>query len=228
MCNIWIDYLKYGEDVRMAEITRRERKKEATKTTILKVAIDLINERGFADTTMQLIAEKADVALRTLYNYFPSKESIVATYMRLTVQQEAEKGWPDLLKLDSTCERLMLMCQITAAWAKENPVLIKVYTLDPLNYLYGPATEQVPRSGLEEIVTSIMEMGQQMGDVVKRVPAQVLTRQFLGFYHFSVLTWLSDPEQDLLRIFQEGLDILFRGIRADGINAESILRGMFG
>ncbi len=211
----------------MVEATMRERKKEATKTNIIKVAVDLINQRGFADTTMQLIAEKADVALRTLYNYFPSKESIVATYIQMAVQCEVNQGWDDLLALDTTFERLLFMSQKSAVWMKENFILIEVYAADPRNYYYGPVTKDIPRSGYDEVVIKVMELGQQMGDVTKSVPAQILARQYMGFYYISLLTWLGDPEQDLFEIFAEGLEILYRGIKVHGQNSGTILLSMF-
>ncbi|PKM47784.1 MAG: hypothetical protein CVV03_01825 [Firmicutes bacterium HGW-Firmicutes-8] len=212
----------------MAVVTMRERKKEATKTNILKVAIDLINEHGFSNTTMQLIAEKADVALRTLYNYFPSKEAIVATYLQMAVEEEQEKSWAEVMELGATYERLILFCQKSMEWIKENPVLVEVYTVDPRNYIFSTGPADIPRSGLEELVAKLMEMGQQMGDVTKSVPVKVLTRQFLGFYHFSILTWLCDNEQDLFKIFKEGLDLFWGGVKTKTVDPGTVLWGMFG
>jgi len=211
----------------MTETSMRERKKEATKTNILETAIELINRQGFSDTTMHQIAQKADVALRTLYNYFPSKESIVATYIQMAVQCEVNQGWDDLLALDATFERLLFMCQKSAAWMKENFILIEVYAADPRNYYYGPATEEIPRSGYDEVVMKVMELGQQMGDVTRSVPAQILARQYMGFYYISILTWLGDPEQDLFEIFKEGQGILYQGIKADGADPGAVLWGLF-
>lgn len=211
----------------MTETTMRERKKEATKTNILETAIELINRQGFSDTTMHQIAQKADVALRTLYNYFPSKESIVVTYIQMVVQSEVNQGWDDLQALDTTMERLLFMCQKSAEWMKENFILIEVYAADPRNYYYGPATEEIPRSGYDEVVMKVMELGQQMGDVTKSVPAQILARQYMGFYYISILTWLGDPEQDLLEIFKEGQGIFYRGIKADGADPGAVLWSLF-
>ncbi len=204
----------------------RERKKEATKSNILKTTIDLINEYGFSGTTMQLIAEKADVALRTLYNYFPSKESIVATYMRDVVDQEREENWALLLELDTTYERLILFCRKTSEWSTVNPILTEIYAADPRNYYYANR-DDVPRSGIDEVVAKIMEMGQRMGDVTGSVPVEVLVRQFMGVFYLSLLTWLGDPTQDLFDIFKNGIDILCRGINANIAEPEAVFLGMF-
>jgi AcrR family transcriptional regulator len=55
----------------------RERKKLATRTAIHDAAMRLFAERGFAGTTMDQIAEAADVSRATVFTYFATKEEIV-------------------------------------------------------------------------------------------------------------------------------------------------------
>jgi AcrR family transcriptional regulator len=55
----------------------RERKKLATRAAIHDGAMRLFAERGFAGTTIDQIAEAADVSRATVFSYFPAKEDIV-------------------------------------------------------------------------------------------------------------------------------------------------------
>ena len=55
----------------------RERKKQATRVAIRDAAMHLFAEQGFAGTTIDQIAEAADVSRATVFSYFPTKEEIV-------------------------------------------------------------------------------------------------------------------------------------------------------
>jgi AcrR family transcriptional regulator len=55
----------------------RERKKQQTRDRIAREALQLFAERGYDETTLADIAEAADVAPRTIFAYFESKEDIV-------------------------------------------------------------------------------------------------------------------------------------------------------
>jgi len=55
----------------------RERKKRETRLAIHRAALDLVEEAGFDAVTTDQIAARAGVSPRTLFNYFPTKESAV-------------------------------------------------------------------------------------------------------------------------------------------------------
>jgi AcrR family transcriptional regulator len=55
----------------------RERKKAKTKAAIQRHAVRLFTEQGFAATTVEQIAEAAEVSPSTVFRYFPTKEELV-------------------------------------------------------------------------------------------------------------------------------------------------------
>ncbi|MFI6498674.1 TetR/AcrR family transcriptional regulator [Nonomuraea typhae] len=55
----------------------RERKKAKTRALIQKEALRLFREQGYAATTVEQVAEAAEVAPSTVFRYFATKEDLV-------------------------------------------------------------------------------------------------------------------------------------------------------
>src|SRR3954454_15887147 len=55
----------------------RERKKQATREQIARVAMELFAKRGFDTVTVAEVADAAGVSEKTVFNYFPAKEDLV-------------------------------------------------------------------------------------------------------------------------------------------------------
>lgn len=64
--------------------TNKVSKGDQTKALILDTALEMFRERGYDETTMRAIAQKAGVSLGNAYYYFSSKEYLIqAFYQRL-------------------------------------------------------------------------------------------------------------------------------------------------
>lgn len=57
----------------------RERKKARTKSAIQSHAVRLFREQGYAATTVEQVAEAAEVSPSTVFRYFATKEDLVLT-----------------------------------------------------------------------------------------------------------------------------------------------------
>lgn len=59
----------------------RERKKQQTRRTLIVAALDLAEEQGYEHTTVEQIADRAEVSARTFARYFPTKDSVILSVL---------------------------------------------------------------------------------------------------------------------------------------------------
>jgi AcrR family transcriptional regulator len=69
----------------------RARQREAAAGAILEAAEEVAAERGLENTSVAAIAERAGVASGTLYNYFPDREALIASWFQWRRDQMVPK-----------------------------------------------------------------------------------------------------------------------------------------
>ena len=76
----------------MATDSLRSRQKQMARESILQATADEIVEKGIEDLSLQDVADRAGVAKRTLYNYFDSREALLAALNDWSNQLTLEHG----------------------------------------------------------------------------------------------------------------------------------------
>ena len=77
------------------KMTRRDRRISAKKQQILESAMKVFLEKGFAKATINDIADAADMAGGTLYNYFESKEDLLIGVIDMMASSISEQSFSD-------------------------------------------------------------------------------------------------------------------------------------
>ena len=70
--------------------TLRERKKQRTRDSLLRAAVELFTTRGYERTTVDDITEAVDVSQRTFFRYFAGKEEAALALQELAVARFVE------------------------------------------------------------------------------------------------------------------------------------------
>jgi TetR/AcrR family transcriptional regulator, regulator of mycofactocin system len=115
----------------------RQRHVDRTRAALADAAVELFVERGFAATTVDDIAARADVAPRTFFRYFPTKEAVLfhdadekvrVVTERLAGRPADEPGVVSLLTIFSEIGEEMASdparAQLICVLAEEQPSLL--------------------------------------------------------------------------------------------------------
>lgn len=117
-------------------MTRREQ--------IRLAAVDVIAKGGFYETTIQEIADTADVSVGTIYNYFRSKEEILGYIFDVECQRRTQL-LQTLLSQDAPIkQRFEAFLRFHFTDLRENPSLAKLIIQEyrfPLKHEFAPMEE---------------------------------------------------------------------------------------
>jgi AcrR family transcriptional regulator len=178
----------------MAEAAGKTAKGEQTRALILETAMQLFLERGYEETTMRAIAERAGVALGSAYYYFRSKEQLIQAFYSRTHQEHVAEA-AHVLATERTLRGRLL--GVMAA---------KLRTIEPYHRFSGVLfrTAADPESPLNPFSTESLparrEATEVFAEVVRGADDRKLPRDLeaelpdlLWMYHMGVvLFWIHD------------------------------------
>ncbi|MGD1209920.1 MAG: TetR family transcriptional regulator [Candidatus Acidiferrales bacterium] len=192
---------------------RRERRRTEIRERLFRSALQLFAERGYFETTVEDITEAADVGKGTFFNYFPTKEHVLATFgtERIAVVEraleEARKGpvLPVLRRLagdlaGQSAESAALLRAIYAAHASCEPVRAELHK-----------RLQTAR----RLMTEIVALAQKRGEIRRDIPAAELARLTQIVLLGVTLAWAMNPDSSLHGTTADVWDLFSPGLHAD-------------
>ena len=164
----------------------RERKKAKTHEAIQEAALRLFREQGYAQTTIEQIAEAAEVSPSTFFRYFPTKEDIVLhdaldpLFFAAFAEQPAELSPVQALRasLRAVAERLTPQ---ELATERERQALIM-------------AVPDLRARMLDGFATTMRGMAAQLAERVGRSPDDLEVRAVTGaVLGAGIAVWFTSP-----------------------------------
>jgi AcrR family transcriptional regulator len=198
-----------GNGAPPAPAGRRERRRLEVRERLYAAAVALFTEQGFTETTMDDIAERADVARATVFNHFPQKIAFVQEWGRhrrarvasiLTAERAQDRPVAEQLR-----RYLAEMATINVTARQESAVLMDAAVR------HGGVLRE---PSLELELAKLIERGQETGEIRPDVDAAHAGAILAIGYFATVLRWIStDPPLFCLPDQLSGmLDIVLRGL----------------
>jgi AcrR family transcriptional regulator len=197
------------------ELTRRERKKEETKERIFRCACKLFRDKGFEDTTIDEITERADVAKGTFFNYFPRKEAVLGYLSEVRMASTLENAEVILAAEDPARHKLAELYGDIAAGYEVDRDLAWFVLMESMKRAFAVSEDVHHR--WRSLTIEVISQGQRTGELRAEVdPTRaelVLHSVLMG----TLFMWLKCPEkvnmnlQDELR---QRLSLVLDGLAA--------------
>jgi AcrR family transcriptional regulator len=196
--------------------TRRERQNAARIEQILDAAVRLFAEKGFHRTTTRDIAEAADVAEGTLYNYFANKDDLLFGIMqRLTESMTFEAMHTEAPPTAETREHFITLLQTYRDFQYQNATILQALLSEilantELRQRYYQQLLEPSILALEKDLAKHSQLG-QIRPMDIPATARVLTSIFIGLFFLEVLgdpmahTNRSEIEAAIIALGYEGL-----------------------
>jgi AcrR family transcriptional regulator len=184
--------------------------KSATRQRILQSARRLFADNGFDATTTRDIAHAAGIAAGTLFNYFPTKETILAS---LAAEALAEVSDPteSAASLDEA-----LFSLIAAGLRKLKPFRRHLPVL--LETALSPLAIKTPHESAAALRTSQLEAVAALAAADGHAPLSPTALQLYWTLYTGVLAfWAADSsprQEDTLALLDDSLDMYVAWLRS--------------
>jgi AcrR family transcriptional regulator len=197
--------------------------KEENRRRIISAAVDLITEKGVKATTMRAVAREAGMGDATIYNYFPTKESILFGYygQALETGVSALKGITDFNQYDLKEQIQALFETLLEHFLPDREFVAESFP--SIFFTLTPAHRQIQSiqdrfiQVLDDMFRAAVEVEEVSEQVFKELVYHVLWDFFVG----TVLYWLKDDSEQFTNttvFIDKSLDLGYALLRAGVVN----------
>jgi AcrR family transcriptional regulator len=188
----------------------RERKRTRTRLMIQTEALRLFGEKGYAQTTVEEIADAAAISPRTFFRYFPSKEDVVMWDEYDPLALELVQSRPDDEPLAETF-RAVIRETLGGLYRRDPERLLARVRLSVTVPELRARFFDEQAHGIEELTTLLAaKRGAAVDDLTLRVVGAAL----LGAVSVALDLWQQDDgKSDLLALLDQATGTLAAGVR---------------
>jgi len=156
--------------------------------------MELFKANGCQQTTMDDIADKAEISRGTLFNYFPSKDALLLPWGQEILEQYVRPKLKAYLSTEPrTIEVLHFLFTKMSETVLASPDVMRAFMGEAMKAKNKAHIERA-RTGIQEIFVQVLRYGQGRGEVRSDIPLEDLAT-YVNALQAALLFRLLESEQ---------------------------------
>jgi TetR/AcrR family transcriptional regulator, fatty acid metabolism regulator protein len=191
-------------------------KKDLRRQQIIQAASDVFGNSNFQNASIAEIAQKANVAEGTLYQYFKNKEDLFFSIPAQKTEEFCDEFNLHLQGIHDAFSKVRKLVWYYLYFFKKNPAYARSLMLEMRVSKGFIKSETYGRiKAFTDKVLEIIQEGQEEGRIRKDVGVYAIRELILGVLEHRVTRWLLKEEKyDLVEHYDEICDLIFNGIKS--------------
>lgn len=189
-----------------------QQQKTKNRRAIIRAAVELMTDKGVRAATMREVARRAGLGDATIYNYFPTKESILFGYY----EDHAKACIKELKALDdfhtfTLQEQLQTLFETSLAlFLPDRGFVAASFGSVWLGGRRGWGRIKPVRDEFLKAILDMIGAAEEVGEIPEQVFREMIGQFYMDAYIAMVLYWLSDRSEkfgNTTQIMDRGLDL---------------------
>ncbi len=168
------------------KVSRRERKKQETKDSILHAARYLFEKKGFENTSVEEITDQADVSKGTFFNHFTSKDSLLTGIAEEEVEDILFFAAEELSGCSGSIDKIrMILERLLEDSIPYLHLTGRVLVTSIINTGEMPS----PFVKINDLLENLVKEGQKSGEITDKFTATDIATSLLGSLYGVMFKW---------------------------------------
>ncbi len=195
-------------------------KKHLKRQAIIESAIETFSKNGFQKSSISEIAQRANVAEGTIYQYFKNKEDLFFSIPAAKTREFCRELDLHLEGITGSFNKIGKLIWYYLYFFKSNPEYAKTLMLEMrVSKSFAKSKTYDSLKDFSDKVLGIIKEGQKEGIIRKDVNIYMIRELILGILEHMVTRWLLKGQTyDLMKYYKEASDLITHGISpTDGL-----------
>lgn len=177
------------------KISQKQRAKN--REAIIQAAVEMIIEKGLKSATMRGIAKAAGVSGATIYNYFPTKESILYAYYgdRFASTAQTLEGMKDLEELSLQEHLQALFEELLTDFLEDREFLQATFKTVFFSMPPNHKSLQPIQDIFFDCVRGAFQAATERGELEEQVFQELVVRLYWDYFMGIVVYWMKDSSE---------------------------------